>query len=156
VAAALNDPRRSRIADPRKGTSALAFPSADVRELACLAQALDSLGVVYQTNYSRAELVDRAERAFLTIYDREDQKRLLEDVGKLLEGSRARTLEDLVAARGPIPEPTLRRMEVTIERGMSHAYLADALNREGIITGMGTRKWTEKKVRAALKSAARR
>ena len=41
-------------------------------------------------------------------------------------------------------------MATTIAVGKTHDYLADALNREGIITGMGGREWTAKKVRRIL------
>jgi hypothetical protein len=41
-------------------------------------------------------------------------------------------------------------MSATIAAGKSHEYLAAALNRRQIITGMGGRKWTATKVRNAL------
>jgi hypothetical protein len=150
LAAPLNDPRRSRISDPRKNAWVVTFPTTEVHELARLAKHLDALGVVFQTNYGKAELGDRPERAFLTIYDRESQERLLDAVKDVLKQPRLRLLEDLVAARGPIPPEILTRMTATIRIGRSYEYLADALNRNGIIAGMGGRRWTPAKVRRAL------
>jgi hypothetical protein len=153
LAAALNDRRRSRISDPRKNTWAVAFPSTDVHELATLAEYLQVLDLVFQTNYGNADLVrtgERQERAFLSIYEHESQQRLLDKIGEDLEGARRRALEDLVAARGAIPPDILRDLAATISAGKSYAYLADLLNREGIIAGMRGRQWTAKKVREAL------
>jgi hypothetical protein len=86
----------------------------------------------------------------LAIYAHEGQTRLLGFVAALLDGTRLRELEDLVAARGPVPEEILRRMQATINSGKSYEYLADALNHHGVIAGMRGREWTAKKVRQAL------
>lgn len=155
MAARLNDPRHSRIGNPRTNTWAVSFSSTGVHELAALAAELEALGVEFQTNYARAEDPKREERqrAFLTIYELASQERLLAAIGPLLGGSRFRKLEDLVAARSPVPDDLLRRMAATIEIGKSYEYLADALNRRGVIAGMGGREWTAKKARRALAKA---
>ena len=92
----------------------------------------------------------------MTIYGREGQRRLLETFGTLLDGSRLLQLEDLVAARGPIPEGILRRIGATIDAGKSYDYVADALNRHGVIAGMGGRRWTATKVRRAVTESSAR
>jgi hypothetical protein len=152
LAARLNDVRRTRIADHRQNNWTVSFVSTDVHELASLATALEALGIEYQTNYARAEDPRRAERhrAFLAIYDHQGQTQLLEAVRPLLAGPRLLKLEELVAARGPLSDELLRRMTATIAFGKDHAYLADGLNRQGIIAGMGGHKWTARKVRKAL------
>jgi hypothetical protein len=89
----------------------------------------------------------------VTIYDPDDQRRLFEAVKDDLNVDRGKALEDLVAARGPIPAPLLGRMRATIEAGRSYAYLAEKLNEHRIIAGMGGKHWTARKVKKALASA---
>jgi hypothetical protein len=124
-----------------------------VHELDRYAKSLDQLGITYQTNYARPERPERAEVAYLAIYAAHDQRRLLESVeDDLVEWSRKK-LEDLVRARGPIPEEVLRRMVVTIEAGKSYEYLAQRLNELDIVAGMGGNRWTPKKAKQAVANA---
>ena len=49
LAARLNDPRCSKISDPRKNAWPVTFMSTDVHELAYLAQVLEAFGIEFQT-----------------------------------------------------------------------------------------------------------
>jgi hypothetical protein len=128
------------------------FPSECVHELASIGDHLDAFGLTFQTNYGRAEERERPRKAFLSIYDHSSQAALLEAVRDELLAARRSALADLVRARGNVPEDLLGRMRATIDAGKSYAYLADALNKQGIIDGMGGRRWTAAKVRKALRN----
>jgi hypothetical protein len=122
----------------------------NVHELARLGESLSLFGLTYQANYAKAERSDRPDVAYLASYRYDDQKRLFEAVKDHLAEPRRKLLEDLVLARSPIPEDILGRMRATISAGKGYPYLAERMNEIDIVVGMGGKRWTPKKVRAAL------
>jgi hypothetical protein len=93
--------------------------------------------------------------AYVVLYDAADQRRLFEVLESRLDPERHQRLEDLVLARGPIPDNILKRIRRASEI-WSADRIAEALNGQGIIAGMGGIRWTAKKVRAALVEYERR
>jgi hypothetical protein len=153
LAAALNDPRRVRLGNPKRNTWSISFTPRSGEELDRLADDLNQLGVKHQINYRSGEGPAGAVVAYVAIYDLEEQRKLLEAVRDQLDASVSSAFENLVLARGPIPDDVLARMEATIERGEDYEYLAERMNELGIVAGMGGRKWTPKKVRKAVNNA---
>ena len=143
ITAALNDPGRSNIGDPRRGTYAVSFTGKTLNDLGEITGSLETIGVTWQTNNSHS-----GNKVFLAVYAFDDQRKLLAASGPGLEIDRLSALEVLVHARGPIPDDLVRKIRVSVARGKSYAYVADRLNELGIVTGMGGHKWTTKKVRA--------
>jgi hypothetical protein len=128
----------------------VSIATVDVHEASGLAEQLDLLEAVFQTNYRR-DASGRPTGAFLALYDRESQKRLLEATRHELAQKRQSALETLVLARGSIPNDLLERMWKASELfGWSNEKIAQKMNDSGIIAGMGGMRWTAKKVRAAL------
>jgi hypothetical protein len=154
LAAALNDANRSLIGDPRRGSYAVSFRTKDINEARRLAKHLESLGLNARTNI---RFDDRGEPtlAFVVLYDAADQQRLFEVLESRLDPERHQRLEDLVLARGPIPDDILKRIRRASEI-WSADRIAEALNGQRIIAGMGGIRWTAKKVRAALVEYERR
>jgi hypothetical protein len=149
VLAALNDPDRTLIGDPRERVYKVAFQFGTVKEALELARQLAMIGIVPRT------MIDHDEfglplLAQVTIWAKDDQRRLLEGAPETLDESQHQKLEDLVSARGPIPEDILERMVQARERGWSSARTASKMNEQGIIAGMGGVRWTARKVKAAL------
>jgi hypothetical protein len=156
IAAALNDANRSLIGDPRRGSYAVSLRTRDVNEARRLASHLASLGLTARTN---VRYDDRGEPtlAFVVLYDAADQRRLLEALESRLDPRRHQRLEDLVLARGPIPDDLLERIRALSELpSWSADRIAQQLNGKGIIAGMSGIRWTAKKVRAALVEYERR
>jgi hypothetical protein len=151
LAAALNDPIRSRIGNPLTNTWAVSFPVRSEEELAQLKLDLDQLEIAYQVNRPRQP--GASSVAFVAIYSLEDQRRLL----TLLEGdlveARRKALDLLVRARGPIPQEIVAQMIATIDAGKSYAYVANKMNELEIIEGRKSGMWTAKKVKKALANA---
>jgi hypothetical protein len=146
LAAALNDPSRSQIGNPRTGPYHVSFMAADYDELSALEHALRASGVQSQTNPAPA----RPFVAYVAVYKREDRRRLYEVVEAKLEPERRKRLDDLIRAFGPIPPELRERMRATIAVGKSYEYLAAKLNEQGIVDGMGGTPWTAKSVKKAL------
>ena len=146
LAAALNDPSRSRIGNPRTGTYAVSLIAHDGGELETLERAVALLAVRSQTNQRAGDPLV----AYVAIYDRDDQRRLLEAVAELLEPGRHKRLDDLVRARGPITPELLERIRRADSLGWSHETIATKLNEGGFIDGMGGKRWTPSKVKKAL------
>src|SRR4051794_35142113 len=145
LAAALNDNTRVRIGNPRRGTFAISIATAETRQAMDLAAQLDRLEVDYQTNFRR-DAHGSPHTAFLTIYELDSQRRLLDALGDDLSAERYATLELLVRARGSVPQRLLRRIDATVALGKSYGYIAERMNHERHIDGMG-RGWTTKKLR---------
>jgi hypothetical protein len=156
LAPALNDANRSLIGDPRRGSYTVSFRTNDMSEARRVANQLASLGLNARTNL---RYDDRGEPtlAYVVLYDAADQRRLFEILESRLDPNRRQRLEDLVLARGPIPDELLERIWVASERlDWSADQLAKEMNRQGIIAGMRGIRWTVKKVRAALDEYERR
>ena len=64
--------------------------------------------------------------------------------------------EDLVLARGPIPDDILEKIWISHEKGRKPNQIAERMNELGMIAGMGGKRWTAQKVRKALAEYERR
>jgi hypothetical protein len=157
LAAALNDANRSLVGDPRRGSYAVSFRTKDMNEARRLAKHLASLGLHARTNI---RFDDRGEPtlAYVVLYDAADQQRLFEVVESRLDPDRRRRLGDLVLARGPVPDDLLQRIWAASQRMAwnTEERIAEQMNTQRIISGMGGVRWTAKKVRAALDEYERR
>jgi hypothetical protein len=149
IAAALDDAERSLIGDPREGVYKVSLISTDMREAMQYAKQFARLGVIATTTISHDDL-GRPVLAHVNVYDKGAQNRLLEIVQSKLTQPRRQRLEDLVLARGPIPNDILKRIATAHDRGMRPQTIAGKLNQLGIVAGMGGKGWTAKKVKAAL------
>jgi hypothetical protein len=121
-----------------------------------LSNHLASLGLSPRTN---VRYDDRGEPmlAYVVLYDAADQRRLFEILESHLDSDRHQRLRDLVLARGPIPDELLQRIWAASKRLPWGAdRIAEQMNRQGIIEGMGGIRWTAKKVQAALDEYERR
>jgi hypothetical protein len=90
-----------------------------------------------------------AIRVHVNIWTHNDQKKLLQGIGKHLVPERRQQLEDLVLARGPVPPDIVERIWAAHQRGLSPDKIARKMNEQGITAGMG-KGWTAKKVRDQL------
>jgi hypothetical protein len=149
---ALNEPSRTRIGNPWRGTFSVSIAVDIAYEAASLATELDLLGVTYQANFKRDEW-GTPKMAFLAIYGLDDQCHILETLVEQLKTSRQRELEDLVAARGPIPPHIVQRLQKSLHWGRDYEYLAQRLNDLRIVGGMGSRGWTARKLKQKLAEA---
>lgn len=86
----------------------------------------------------------------VNIHGKEAQRKVLTHVGPKLNEPRLKKLQGLVLARGPIPEDILERMASARKRGWNCRKTAEAMNKQGIIEGMGGVRWTPQKVKKAL------
>ena len=121
-----------------------------------LANHLASLGLNARTNV-RYDDGGEPTLAYVVLYEGADQRRLFEILESHLDPNRRQRLEDLVLARGPIPDELLERICAASERLAWNAdRLAEQMNRQGIIAGMGGIRWTAKKVKAVLDEYASR
>lgn len=143
LAAALNDTRRSRIGDPRRGHYPVSFIAKTRAEANDIKQALSALGIKARINGNPDP--EKAKVAYVAIYDNDDIQRLYEALGPELNEPRRTRLHDLVRARGPIPMDTILKMEATIAAGKSYDYVADRLNELDLIDGVRGGGWTSKK-----------
>jgi hypothetical protein len=150
VAAALNDADRSITGDPRRGTYAVSLLTKDMHEARQLARQLASLGLEARTNVRHDEHGEPTF-AYVTLYDAADQRRLFDLLERHLDADRHQRFEDLVLARGPIPDDILERIWRASEVCSWNAEtIAQKMNERRIIAGMGGIHWTARKVRAAL------
>jgi hypothetical protein len=155
IAAALNDPKRSLIGDPRQQVYKVSLITMDMREAMQFARQLARVGVTPKTTIEHDQSGGPA-RAEVTIWSKGDHRALLEAVQAKLASRRQKQLEDLVLAFEPIPAELLERIARADERGMSPRQIAVKLNELGIMTGMGGKRWTCQKVKKALDQHARR
>ena len=152
MAAALNNPDRSVIGNPRKGTYAVRFVTNDMDEALELARLLAGLHLDVHMN-CKCDETGVPMSPYVNLYDASKQKQLFELVESELNEERRQQLEDLVLARGPIPPELLERIRRADQNGWSPMGIADEMNERGIIAGMGGHRWTAKKVTAALAAA---
>jgi hypothetical protein len=156
IAAALNDADRSIIGDPRRGSYAVSLVTNDIDEARQLEAHLASFGFEARTNVRRDEH-GQPRLAYVTLYDAADQRRLFDVLEGHLEPNRHQRFEDLVLARGPIPDDILQRIWRASETfAWTAERIAQEMNKLRIIAGMGGIHWTAKKVRAALDEYERR
>jgi hypothetical protein len=137
LAPALNDANRSLIGDPRRGSYTVSIRTKDMNEARRMENHLASLGLNARTNV-RYDDRGEATLAYVVLYDAADQQRLFEVLESRLDPRRHQRLEDLVLARGPIPDDLLERIRALSELPSSSAdRIAQQLNGKGIIAGMG-------------------
>ena len=150
LATALNNADRSIVGDPRRGSYAVSLKTKDMDEARQFAKHMASLGLEPRTNVRRDEQ-GQPILAFVTLYDADDQRRLFETIEGHLGPHRRQRLENLVLARGPIPDDILERIWNASElHRWSAQTIATKMNELGILAGMRGIRWTAKKVRAAL------
>src|SRR5207244_382633 len=94
--------------------------------------------------------------AQVTIYAKGDQKHLFECTHTRLSREQHQRLEDLVLARGPIPDDILEKIWISQQKGRKPNQIAERMNELGVIAGMGGKRWTAKKVGNALAEYERR
>ena len=155
LAAALNDAKRSLIGDPREGVYKVSFTTSDMKEAMTFARQLARIGIVPTTTISHDEFGNPIH-AHVNVHSKTAQQHLLEVTESKLNQVRRKRLEDLVLARGPIPEEIVEKIAMSAEGGRTPAQIAAKMNQVGVIAGMGGIRWTGKKVRAALDEYRRR
>jgi hypothetical protein len=151
---ALNDVDRTVIADPREGAYRVAFGS-NPSEAMERARQLARIGIIPRTSIEH-DSFGTPVWAQVTIYANGDQKHLFELTQARLSREQRQRLEDLVLARGPIPDDILEKIWVSHQRGRKPNQIADRMNELGVIAGMGGKRWTAQKVRKALAEYERR
>jgi hypothetical protein len=155
LAAALDDPERSLIGDPRQGLYKVSLVSSDMREAMQFAKQLARLGISPTTTITHDEL-GKPLTASVNVYTVDSQEALLESVAAGLSEPRRQALGDLVLARSPIPDELLEKIWTSHERGRTPHEIATRMNELDVIPGRGGRGWTAKKVQAALSEFQRR
>jgi hypothetical protein len=155
LADALNDAKRSLIGDAREGVYKVAFKTNTGKEAIEVARQLARIGIVPRTTIEHDNFGNPIA-FYVTVWSNTDQKAMLELTNARLQPRRRDQLNDLVLARGPVPDDVLERIWNAAQRGMSPARSSEKLNELGIIAGMGGKRWTATKVRNALAEHERR
>jgi hypothetical protein len=147
---ALNDVDRAVIDDPREGTYRVGFGTSDMKEAMERAKQLVRIGIVPRTSIEHDHMFGTPVWAQVTIYAKGDQKHLFELTQTRLSQKQGQRFEDLVLARGPIPDDILEKIWISHERGRKPNQIAQRMNELGVIAGMGGKCWTSQKVRKAV------
>jgi hypothetical protein len=155
VAAALDDPERSLIGDPRQGLYKVSLVSSDMREAMLFAKQLARLGISPTTTINHDNF-GQPLSAHVNVYAVSEQEELLEIVQAGLSEPRRQALKDLVLARSPIPEELLEKVWTSHARGRTAHQIATRMNELDVMPGRGGKGWTAKKVQAALSEFHRR
>jgi predicted nucleic acid-binding protein len=155
LADALNEPKRAIIGDVREGVYKVAFTTHAGSEARELAKQLARIGIIPRTYIDHDRLGEPISFE-VAIWEKADQRHLLNTTSTRLAPGAREQLNDLVLARGPIPDDLLERIWNAHHRGMTPARQADELNELKIITGMGGKRWTAQKVRKAVAEYERR
>jgi hypothetical protein len=156
LAAALNEVDRALIGDPREGNYKVAFKTENMMEAMERARQLARLGVIPRTTIEHDTRFGEPILAHVNIYAKGDQKHLFESAQTRLSREQRKRFEDLVLARGPIPDDILEKIWISYQRGRKPTQIAERMNELGVIAGMGGKRWTAKKVRDALAEFDRR
>jgi hypothetical protein len=119
------------------------------------ARQLATIGIIPRTSIEHDSLGFPAW-AQVTIYAKGDQKRLFERTQTWLCREQRQRFEDLVLARGPIPDDILEKIWISHKRGRKPNQIAERMNELRVIAGMGGKRWTAQKVRKALAEYERR
>jgi hypothetical protein len=155
VAAALDDPERSQIGDPRQGDYKVSFMSSDMREAMQYARQLARLGISPITSITHDEF-GQPLVASVNVWAVKAHAALLETVAVGLSVPRSQALEDLVLARSPIPDDLLEKIVYSHERGRTTHQIATRMNELDVMPGRGGKGWNAKKVKDALSEFRRR
>ena len=120
------------------------------------AKQLARIGIIPTTSIEH-DSVGWPDWAKVTIYAKSDQKHLFEETETRLSREQRQRFEDLVLARGPIPDDILEKIWISHHRGGRKLnQIAERMNELGVIAGMGGKRWTAQKVRKALAEYERR
>jgi hypothetical protein len=155
VAAVLDDPERSLIGDPREGVYKVSLISTDMREAMLFAKQLARVGIIPTTTIYHDDFGFPLQ-AYVNVHPHSDQRHLFELVEMALSQPRRQALEDLVLARGPIPEELLERIWKASDRGLTPHQIAAKMNELDIMPGRRGKGWTATKVKAALSAYQQR
>jgi len=155
VAAALDDPERSLIGDPRRGNYKVSLISTDMREAMQYAKQLTRVGISPTTTITHDEF-GQPLIAYVNLSAMKALKALLETVEAALSEPRRQALDDLVLARSPIPDGLLEKIWTSHERGRTAHQIATRMNELDVMPGRGGKGWTAKKVQEALSEFRRR
>jgi hypothetical protein len=155
VAAALDDPKRSLIGDPRQGVYKVSLISSQMKETMQFARQLARLGINPITSITHDEFGGPLT-AFVNVHTVKAQEALLEVVQVALSEPRRQALEDLVLARGPIPDELLEKIWKSHDGGRTPHQIASKMNELDVMPGRGGKGWTGTKVREALAEFKRR
>jgi hypothetical protein len=149
IAAALNDPERSHIGDPRCGSYAVSLIATDAKEARSLESALKSLDLVVKTDH---RLPPGATTAKITVnvHDPGHQRRLLRALEERLDPERRELLDLLVRSRGSIPAQLLEQIKHQHTGRETLEDIADVLNSAGVIDGMKGKHWSAYRLQTAL------
>jgi hypothetical protein len=146
---ALNDADHTLIGDPREGVYKVAFGS-KTKEAMERARQLTRIGIIPWTSIEH-DSFGTPIWAQVTIYAKGDQKHLFECTQTRLSREQRQRLEDLVLARGPIPDDILEKIWISFHRGGRKLnQIAERMNELDVMPGRGGKGWTAKKVRDAL------
>jgi hypothetical protein len=144
------------IDDPREGSYRVAFGTSDMKRAMERARQLATIGIIPRTSIEHDSL-GFPVWAQVTIYAKGDQKHLFECTQTRLCRDQRQRFEDLVLARGPIPDDILEKIWISHHRGGRKLnQIAERMNELGVIAGMGGKRWTAQKVRKALDEYERR
>jgi hypothetical protein len=154
IVEALNDADHTLIGDPREGVYRVAFAS-NVKEAMERAEQLARIGIIPRTSIEH-DSFGWPMWAQVTIYAKGDQKHLFECTETRLSREQRQRFEDLVLARGPIPDDILEKIWISHQKGRKPNQIASRMNELGVIAGMGGKRWTGQKVRNALAEYERR
>jgi hypothetical protein len=133
----LNDGSRTRIGDPWRGSYHVAIDVTDRPDVHELREQLAALGVTHQVNVG---VRDR-----IAIYDPASIKKLLE-LGEQLEPRIHKKLDELVRARGLIPDTIVNGIHWYLDEGKDPEWIAARMNTQRLVDGLGGTKWTADKV----------
>jgi hypothetical protein len=126
-----------------------------MREAMLFAKQLARLGINPITSITHDEFGGPL-RAYVNAHTVKAQEALLEVVQAALSDPRRKALEDLVHARGPIPDELLEKIWKSHEGGRTPHQIASRMNELDVMPGRGGKGWTATKVRAALAEFKRR
>jgi hypothetical protein len=150
--AALNDPSRTLIGNPWRGTYYVSIEANDW-ETTTLLSLFQDLGIRVQVHVARWNPAQSIR--YVTVYDNDGLGSLLSALGDELKEPVRAALDILVRARGPIPDSVVhvirRKHDVY---GLSFHEIAHLMNDKRMVDGMGGRGWSGRKVSAAYKGVA--
>jgi len=149
IVEALTDVDRAVIGDPRQGAYRVAFSTSNMKEAMERAKQLARIVIIPRTSIEH-DGFGTPIWAQVTIYAKGDQKHLFECTQTRLSGEQRQRFEDLVLARGPIPDDILEKIWISHRGGRKLNQIAERMNELGVIAGMGGKRWTAQKVRKAL------
>jgi hypothetical protein len=156
LAAAFNDVDRSLIGDPyRRGSNGVGIETQDIDEALALARHLATLQVQVRSTLEH-DSEGNVAAARVVVHDASDQKRLFEALEHQLDPEHRQRFKDLVLARGPIPDDILENIWRSYRGGRNPHQIANSMNDQAVISGMGELGWTVTKVRNALTEYERR